>query len=207
MTKIAAYGNNHSFTSLGPLTVDRRDVGADDVQIEILYCGVCHSDIHQARNEWLNTNYPCVPGHEIVGRVSAVGGSVSRFTVGETVAVGCMVDSCLRCESCQEGLEQYCEGPHGCTMTYNGPMKPDKSNTFGGYSQMVVVKEHFVLKVPANLEVSAVAPILCAAALEGKRGRSRGGYRFRRARTHGHKARNRHGRLCNRHQQDTRKGG
>jgi alcohol dehydrogenase (NADP+) len=162
MPKIAAYGNNHSFTSLGPLTIERRDVGAEDVQIDILYCGVCHSDIHQARNEWLNTNYPCVPGHEIVGRVSAVGSSVTKFAVGEIVAVGCMVDSCLHCDPCKAGEEQYCEGPHGCTMTYNGPMKPDKTNTFGGYSQMVVVKEHFVLKVPANLPVSAVAPILCA---------------------------------------------
>jgi uncharacterized zinc-type alcohol dehydrogenase-like protein len=162
MPKIAAYGNNHSFTSLGPLTIERREVGAEDVQIDILYCGVCHSDIHQARNEWMNTNYPCVPGHEIVGRVSAVGSSVTRFAVGEVVAVGCMVDSCLHCDPCKEGEEQYCQGPRGCTMTYNGPMKPDKTNTFGGYSQMVVVKEHFVLKVPTNLEVSAVAPILCA---------------------------------------------
>ena len=162
MPKIAAYGNNHSFTSLGPLTLERREVGLDDVQIEILYCGVCHSDIHQARNEWMNTNYPCVPGHEIVGRVSAVGSSVAKFVVGELVAVGCMVDSCLQCDPCREGEEQYCEGPHGCTLTYNGPMKPDKTNTFGGYSQSVVVKEHFVLKVPENLPVHAVAPILCA---------------------------------------------
>jgi alcohol dehydrogenase (NADP+) len=162
MPKIHAYGNNHSFTSLGPLSIDRREVTADDVQIDILYCGVCHSDIHQARNEWMNTVYPCVPGHEIVGRVTAVGTNVTKFSVGETVAVGCMVDSCLHCEPCQEGEEQYCQGPHGCTMTYNGPMKPDKTNTFGGYSQMIVVKEHFVLKVPPNLELPGVAPILCA---------------------------------------------
>ena len=103
MPKTSAYGNNHSFTSLGPLTIERREVGANDVQIDILYCGVCHSDIHQARNEWMNTNYPCVPGHEIVGKVTAVGNGVTKFAVGEVVAVGCMVDSCLRCDPCKEG--------------------------------------------------------------------------------------------------------
>jgi uncharacterized zinc-type alcohol dehydrogenase-like protein len=162
MQSVKAYGNNHSFTSLGPITVDRRPPGATDVQIEVLFCGVCHSDIHQAKNEWMNTVYPCVPGHEIIGRISEVGVNVTKFAVGDIVGVGCMVDSCLACESCSEGLEQYCEGPCGCTMTYNGPMKPDGSNTFGGYSKRLVVKEHFVLKIPTNLDITAVAPILCA---------------------------------------------
>lgn len=156
------YGNNHSFTSLGPLEIDRRPVGAEDVAIDILYCGVCHSDIHQAANDWGNTIYPCVPGHEIVGRVAATGASVTKHSVGDTVAVGCMIDSCGACESCRAGLEQYCEGPVGATLTYNGPVKPDGSNTFGGYSNHIVVKESFVLKVPENLDTKAVAPILCA---------------------------------------------
>lgn len=158
----AGYGNTNSFSSLKPLEIDRRPVGAEDVGIDILYCGVCHSDVHQAANDWANTVYPCVPGHEIVGRVSAVGTQVTKYTEGDLVAVGCMVDSCGSCASCRDGLEQYCEGPLGATLTYNGPVKPDGSNTFGGYSNYVVVKEDFVLKVPENLDTKAVAPILCA---------------------------------------------
>jgi alcohol dehydrogenase (NADP+) len=161
-TKTIGYGNNHSFTSLGPIEFERRPPGAKDVAMDILYCGVCHSDLHQASNDWGNTVYPCVPGHEIVGRVTAIGAEVTKFKTGETVAVGCMVDSCRECAACKEGLEQYCEGPVGFTGTYNGPAKPDGSNTFGGYSDKIVVDEHFVLKVPENLDVKAVAPILCA---------------------------------------------
>lgn len=161
-TKAIGYGNNHSFTSLGAMEFERREPKAKDVAMDILYCGVCHSDLHQASNDWGNTVYPCVPGHEIVGRVTAVGGEVTKFKVGETVAVGCMVDSCRECAACQEGLEQYCEGAVGFTATYNGPAKPDGTNTFGGYSDKIVVDEHFVLKVPENLDIKAVAPILCA---------------------------------------------
>ncbi len=161
-TKAIGYGNNHSFTSLGPIEFERREPEAKDVAIEILYCGVCHSDLHQESNDWGNTVYPCIPGHEIVGRVTTVGMEVTKFKTGDTVAVGCMVDSCGVCESCQANLEQYCEGPKGPTLTYNGPVKPDGSNTFGGYSDKIVVKEHFVLKVPENLDIKAVAPILCA---------------------------------------------
>ena len=161
-TKAIGYGNNYSFTSLKPLEIERRAPGAKDVSIDILYCGVCHSDLHQVSNDWGNTVYPCVPGHEIVGRVTAIGAEVSKFKIGETVAIGCMVDSCRECENCRDGLEQYCEGPVGATMTYNGPVKPDGSNTFGGYSDKIVVAEHFVLKVPENLDLKMVAPILCA---------------------------------------------
>lgn len=160
--KAIAYGNNHSFTNLGPMEIERRAPQAKDVAIEILYCGVCHSDLHQASNDWGNTVYPCVPGHEIVGRVTAVGAEVTRFKVGETVAVGTLVDSCRECEQCRQGLEQYCEGPRGATNTYNGPFKPDGTNTFGGYSDKIVVDEHFVYTIPENLDIKAVAPLLCA---------------------------------------------
>ena len=161
-SKAIAYGNNHSFTNLGPMEIERREPNAKDVAIDILYCGVCHSDLHQAGNDWGNTVYPCVPGHEIVGRVTAIGGEVTKFKVGETVAVGTLVDSCRECEQCQQGLEQYCEGPVGATNTYNGPFKPDGTNTFGGYSDKIVVDEHFVYTIPENLDVKAVAPLLCA---------------------------------------------
>lgn len=161
-TKAVAYGNNHSFTNLGAMEIKRRTLGATDVAVEILYTGVCHSDLHQASNDWSNTVYPCVPGHEIVGRVTAVGAEVTKFKPNDTVAVGTMVDSCRVCEQCREGLEQYCEGPVGATQTYNGPFKPDGSNTFGGYSDKIVVTEHFVFKVPENMDVKRVAPLLCA---------------------------------------------
>ncbi len=160
--KAIAYGNNHSFTNLGPMEIERRVPGAKDVAVDILYAGVCHSDLHQASNDWGNTVYPCIPGHEIVGRVREVGSEVTKFKVGETVAIGTLVDSCRECANCKEGLEQYCEGPVGATNTYNGPFKPDGSNTFGGYSNKIVVDEHFVYKIPENLDIKAVAPLLCA---------------------------------------------
>jgi uncharacterized zinc-type alcohol dehydrogenase-like protein len=137
-------------------------LGAEDVGIDILYCGVCHSDIHQVGNDWANTIYPCIPGHEIVGRITDIGPAVTKFKTDEIVAVGCLVDSCGICTNCKEDLEQFCEGPIGATQTYNGPFKADGTNTFGGYSDKIVVKESFVLKVPENLDVKAVAPILCA---------------------------------------------
>ncbi|RUT25822.1 hydroxyacid dehydrogenase [Asaia sp. W19] len=160
MLTCIGYGAQSASERLAPFTFDRRDTGPDDVRIDILYCGVCHSDIHQARNEWHNTVYPCVPGHEIVGRISEVGASVSKFKVGDLAGVGCMVDSCRECASCKEGLEQYCE--NGFVGTYNGEDKQGRGNTYGGYSKAVVVDQAFVLKVPENLDLAAVAPLLCA---------------------------------------------
>jgi uncharacterized zinc-type alcohol dehydrogenase-like protein len=160
--KAIGFGNNHSFTSLGPMEIERRTTKAEDVTVEILYCGVCHSDLHQASNDWGNTVYPCIPGHEIVGRVTEVGSNVTRFKAGQTVAIGTLVDSCRECKRCQEGLEQYCEGPVGATQTYNGPFKPDGTNTFGGYTDKIVVDQRFVYAVPESLDVKAVAPLLCA---------------------------------------------
>ncbi|MBI5781245.1 MAG: NAD(P)-dependent alcohol dehydrogenase [Rhodocyclales bacterium] len=140
--------------------IARRDPGPHDVQIQILYCGVCHSDLHQARNEWKNTMYPCVPGHEIVGRVVAVGEKVTRFKVGDLAGVGCMVDSCGHCDACASGEEQYCS--EGFVGTYNG-RGPGSENTYGGYSQVIVVKESFVLHIKhPEKDLAAVAPLLCA---------------------------------------------
>ena len=163
--KTKAYGATGSvFSSLSEMEIERPAPKADEVRIDILYCGVCHSDLHQVKNDWHNTIYPCVPGHEIIGRVSEAGSSVSKFKVGDLVGVGCMVDSCGTCPSCQEKEENYCEGPVGWTATYNGYMKPENEdfNTFGGYSTSIVVKESFVLRIPAALDIKAAAPILCA---------------------------------------------
>lgn len=159
MSSSRAYAAQTAKDALAPYTLERRAPGNDDVQIDILYCGVCHSDLHTARDEWHITQFPCVPGHEIVGRVSAVGSDVSRFKVGDTVGVGCMVDSCAQCASCREGEEQYCE--KGFTGTYNGPLFGGP-NTFGGYSDRIVVKESFVLRVSPDQNLAAVAPLLCA---------------------------------------------
>ncbi len=157
-----AYAAQGPATPLAPFTIDRREPGPRDVAIEILYCGVCHSDLHTARSEWPGTKYPCVPGHEIVGRVTKVGSQVDRFKAGDLVGVGCMVDSCRTCASCQEGLEQYCEGPVGFTGTYNGPLAAPE-NTHGGYSAAITVDEHFVLKIShAEKDLAAAAPLLCA---------------------------------------------
>ncbi|WP_434606284.1 NAD(P)-dependent alcohol dehydrogenase [Pseudomonas sp. D2-30] len=146
---------------LAPYTFARRAVGLNDVKIETLYCGVCHSDLHTARNEWNNTIYPSVPGHEIVGRVTAVGDSVQAFKVGDLAGVGCMVDSCQSCPSCGEGLEQYCE--NGFVGTYNGNAFGGSENTFGGYSDNIVVNEKFALRIShRDADLAAVAPLLCA---------------------------------------------
>ncbi len=145
---------------LEPFDFERRDPGPRDVLIEILYCGICHSDIHQARDEWGGAIFPMVPGHEIVGRVTRVGPEVKRFTVGDLAGVGCFVDSCRTCESCQAGLEQYCEGH--ITWTYNGTEKDGKTPTYGGYSTQIVVDENYTLKIPTNLPLPNVAPLLCA---------------------------------------------
>lgn len=157
---IQAFGTTAPEADLQQMHIERREVTATDVEIEILYCGVCHSDLHTARNEWHGTIYPNVPGHEIVGRITKVGSSVSKFKTGDLAAVGCMVDSCRECESCKEGLEQYCE--QGNIGTYNSPDKHLGTHTFGGYSQSVVVDEAFVLHVPENLDLAATAPLLCA---------------------------------------------
>jgi uncharacterized zinc-type alcohol dehydrogenase-like protein len=157
---IKAFGTEAAEAPLQALSINRRKPTPHDVEIEILYCGVCHSDLHTARNEWHGTIYPCVPGHEIVGRVVSVGSHVSKFKAGDLAAVGCMVDSCRECEHCAEGLEQYCE--RGNTGTYNSPDKHLGGQTYGGYSESIVVDESFVLKVPENLDLAAVAPLLCA---------------------------------------------
>lgn len=134
-----------------------------EILIEVLYCGVCHSDLHQVNNDWKNTIYPCVPGHEIIGRVTSTGSAVTKFRTGEIVGVGCMIDSCNSCAPCKEGEEQFCEGPHGQTMTYNGYWKPDPDfNTFGGYSDSIIAQEKFVMRIPENLDIKSAAPILCA---------------------------------------------
>lgn len=158
---VKAYGAYAGDKPLEPIDITRRAPGADDVQIAIAYCGVCHSDLHQVRSEWAGTVYPCVPGHEIVGHVTAVGANVSKFKVGDTVGVGCMVDSCQHCYACDDGLEQYCE--HGFTGTYNSPTPDAPGHTLGGYSQQIVVKDKFVLKINHPKEqLAAVAPLLCA---------------------------------------------
>lgn len=155
-----AFGTSAPETPLSQMEINRRAVTPKDVEIEILYCGVCHSDLHSAKNDWGFTKYPIVPGHEIVGKVTQIGREVSKFKVGEVVAVGCLVDSCRTCKSCQQDLEQYCL--NGYTGTYGGADKHLGGTTFGGYSEKIVVDEHFVLSVPTNLDLAAVAPLLCA---------------------------------------------
>lgn len=155
-----AYGTNTPQGPLGPMSIKRRDPRPQDVQLEILYCGICHSDIHQARNEWQNTVFPCVPGHEIIGRVVKAGRDVKRFKEGDIAGVGCLVDSCRTCESCQSGLEQFCENV--ATFTYNGEDRVSGGITYGGYSDKIVVEERFALKVSPKLQLAAAAPLLCA---------------------------------------------
>lgn len=160
---INAYAAQNPTSELAPYSLERRPVGPTDVQLEILFCGVCHSDLHQARDEWHSaapTRYPCVPGHEIVGRVTAVGAKVTRFAVGDRAAVGCMVDSCRTCEHCRSGLEQYCTSY--ATFTYNSDDKWMGGHTLGGYSKSIVVDSAFTLKVPDGLDLAAAAPLLCA---------------------------------------------
>jgi alcohol dehydrogenase (NADP+) len=155
-----AFAAQSATAALAPFSINRRDPLPTDVAIDILYCGVCHSDLHQARNEWQNTIYPCVPGHEILGRVTQVGAKVKKFKAGDIAAVGCLVDSCRTCSSCTRGLEQFCLNVP--TFTYNGQDKHSGGITYGGYSDSIVVDESFVLKVPANLNPAAAAPLLCA---------------------------------------------
>jgi alcohol dehydrogenase (NADP+) len=155
-----AWATASAEAALGPVSIERRAVGPSDVRIQILYCGVCHSDLHQARNEWKNTVYPCVPGHEIVGRVVETGSAVTRFKTGDLAGVGCLVDSCRTCPPCREGLEQFCERTP--TFTYNSPDPHTGGITYGGYSDAIVVDEAFTLRISDKLDPAAVAPLLCA---------------------------------------------
>ena len=157
---INAYAAQSATSPLGPFSIKRRDPLPSDVAIDILYCGVCHSDLHQARDEWHDTVFPCVPGHEIVGRVLKTGRDVTKFKEGELAAVGVMVDSCRTCPSCQDGFEQYCE--QAPTFTYNSPDKHSGGVTYGGYSEAIVVDEAFTLKLADNVDLAATAPLLCA---------------------------------------------
>ncbi|PVX84225.1 NAD(P)-dependent alcohol dehydrogenase [Paraburkholderia unamae] len=154
------YAARDAASPLAPFEFQRRDLRELDVRIDVLFCGVCHSDLHQARDEWRNTMFPVVPGHEIVGRVAEVGHGVTKYKVGQLVGVGCLVDSCRTCASCAEGLEQYCE--NGFVGTYNGNDRVSGDVTYGGYSTQLVVDEAFVLRVPENLDAAAAAPLLCA---------------------------------------------
>ena len=160
MSKVTGYAAQSATSPLGPFGFDRREPGPTDVEIDITYCGVCHSDLHTVRSEWGGTTFPCVPGHEIVGHITRVGGSVTKFKKGDLAGVGCMVDSCRTCQDCRDGLEQYCQ--NGSVMTYNGPDKHLGGVTYGGYSSRIVVDEAFVLKVPEKLDLAAAAPLLCA---------------------------------------------
>lgn len=161
MYNAKAYSVASATSQLIPTTITRRDLAEHDVQIEILFCGICHSDLHQVRNEWsaMPTVYPCIPGHEIVGRVTKVGPAVTKFKTGDLAAVGCLVDSDGNCQDCQAGLEQFCPN---MILTYNSPDTHLGGVTYGGYSDSIVVKEHFVLHVPSNLNLAGVAPLLCA---------------------------------------------
>ncbi|MCB4810421.1 NAD(P)-dependent alcohol dehydrogenase [Methylovorus menthalis] len=160
MAKAIGYAAYDPKKPLAPFSFERREVGANDVEIEILFCGVCHSDLHQVRDEWGNSTFPMVPGHEIVGRVTKVGSAVTKFKAGDLAGVGCLVDSCRSCPDCEDSLEQYC---NHAVFTYNSPDKqmPGQS-TYGGYSNLIVVEQRFVLKVSEKLDLAAVAPLLCA---------------------------------------------
>ena len=160
MITAKAYGAKDKQAQFQPMTIERRDPKPEDVVIEIAYSGICHSDIHTARGEWQGTQYPCVPGHEIVGHVTAVGKKVKKFKVGETVGVGCMVDSCKKCESCKKGEEQFCQ--KGAIYTYNSADKHNGKYTMGGYSSHITVNQEFVLKVKKGLPLDRIAPLLCA---------------------------------------------
>jgi uncharacterized zinc-type alcohol dehydrogenase-like protein len=159
-TTVKAFGAESKEADLKEMKIQRREVGTNDIEIDILFCGVCHSDLHTAKNDWGGTKYPSVPGHEIVGKITKIGANVSQFKIGDLAAVGCLVDSCRECENCKQDLEQYCK--NGMVGTYNGRDKHLDGHTFGGYSEKVVVDENYVLKVPENLDLAAVAPLLCA---------------------------------------------
>lgn len=158
--KVLGYAAKTPTAPLAPFTFERREPRPDDVVIEILYCGVCHSDLHQARNDWGFSEYPIVPGHEVIGRVVSVGDSVTKFKAGDLAGIGCMVDSCRECSPCKQGLEQYCE--EGNVQTYNGHDRHDHQPTYGGYSQTIIASEAFVLHIPQGIDLKGTAPLLCA---------------------------------------------
>ncbi|WP_042858293.1 NAD(P)-dependent alcohol dehydrogenase [Dickeya sp. NCPPB 3274] len=158
--KVLGYAAQSSTAPLAPFHFTRRTPRPDDVVVEVLYCGVCHSDLHQARNDWGFSHYPLVPGHEIIGRVTAVGAGVTKFKPDDLVGIGCMVDSCRECQPCKQGLEQYCD--EGNVQTYNGVDRHDHQPTYGGYSQQIVASQDFVLRVPASMDLKSAAPLLCA---------------------------------------------
>jgi len=160
MIKTSVYAATDAASPLAPFTIERREPGAHDVLIDILYCGVCHSDIHQARNEWGGSIYPMVPGHEIIGVVAQIGSEVGRWQVGDTVGVGCFVDSCRQCEACEAGEEQYCHA--GASFTYNSREQNRTTPTYGGYSTRITVDESYVLKIPHGIPLERAAPLLCA---------------------------------------------
>ena len=160
MKSVKAYAVAKANDLLKPFQIQRKEPGTYDVVIDIHYCGVCHSDVHQARNEWGGSIFPMVPGHEITGIVSKIGPAVTRYKIGDRVGVGCFTDSCRECSSCKQGIEQYCE--KGMIMTYNGVEKNGKTPTYGGYSTHIVVDENYVLKIPANIPLEKAAPLLCA---------------------------------------------
>lgn len=162
MIKTVGYAATFFNRTLKPKRFERQEAGPDDVELDLTYCGVCHSDVHQVNNDWKNTVWPCVPGHEVVGRVAKVGSAVTRFAIGDIVTVGCMIDSCGTCYSCEHGDEQYCESESGFLGTYNGPMNPTFQNTYGGYANKMVVREKFLLKLPDGIPPEVAGPILCA---------------------------------------------
>lgn len=159
---VIGYGALAADQQLQPVSFDREPLCPGEIEIDIAFCGVCHSDIHQCANDWENTIWPCVPGHEIVGTVSKIGDGVTKFAIGDTIGVGCMVNSCRVCDACTAGDEQYCTGPKSATFTYNGPKLPDGTNSYGGYSDSITVREEFVLAIPAAIDPAQAAPILCA---------------------------------------------
>ncbi len=160
--KVYGFGTQAKDKDLVPVVFNRKKVGKGEVAFKVTHCGVCHSDLHQARNDWGNTNYPCVPGHEVVGTVTAVGEGVSKVKVGDIVGVGCIIDSCQKCDYCEAGEENYCEGEKGATFTYNGPANPDGTNTYGGYTTDLIAREEFILKIPAKIDPEFAGPIMCA---------------------------------------------
>ena len=160
---VKAFGTEAADAPLKPMNIQRRNVLPNDVEIEILYCGICHSDLHAAKNEWFSTVYPIVPGHEIVGRVTNVGNKVTKFKVGDLAGVGCIVDSCRKCEYCKEGLEQFCEP--GNTIVFGSSDKHLGGRTYGGYAEDIVVDENYVLSMPEKLDPAAASPLLCGASL------------------------------------------
>ncbi|MGA2242531.1 MAG: NAD(P)-dependent alcohol dehydrogenase [Verrucomicrobiota bacterium] len=160
MRTTKAYAAFSATSPLAPFTFQYRDPGANEIEIQILYCGICHTDVHQVRNEWNGTIYPCVPGHEIIGRVTKTGSRVKKFKEGDLAAVGCMVDSCRECDSCKAGEEQFCEA--GPVFTYNSEDKKHGGTTYGGYAEAIVLDEAFALRVPKSLDLAAAAPLLCA---------------------------------------------